>query len=182
MARLYTRTGDQGKTALVDGVRLTKDSLRIEVLGDIDELNAWLGMLLAYDIPDAMQVMLRHLQQELFVLGAEVAGDPTHQIVDRHVRLLEKTIDEYSAQLSPLKAFILPGGDQVVATCHIVRTVSRRAERHLVALNRSESINVFVLAYMNRLSDLFFILARKLAQVSGLEERYWQNLAGDGLC
>lgn len=175
--KIYTKKGDAGETGLFGNVRVPKDDLRIRTYGTIDELNATLGLALAEsDIPKIVSDRICRLQAELFQLGAELATPrgksvPTALIQDAHVHEMETEIDQMEGELSPLKTFILPGGSRLSSLLHFARTVSRRAERELISLNRAEPCRPTVLQYMNRLSDYLFVSARyanHLAQVADI--------------
>lgn len=173
LTRIYTRTGDDGGTHLAEGTRVPKDSARIEAIGALDELNSQLGVVLTHALPEAVQQCLAQVQNDLFDLGGELSM-PGRVAVDAHyVARLERQLDAFNAPLPPLREFILPGGSPAAAACHVARSVCRRAERRLVSCARSDDINPQVLAYINRLSDLLFVLARTLAREQG-QEVYWQ--------
>ncbi len=178
--RIYTRGGDAGDTSLGSGARVRKDDVRIEACGDVDELNAVLGLVLARAAPPAIAESLTTIQNELFDLGADLAV-PTEDErrerlrmgVDRVARL-EELCDAWNRELEPLRSFVLPGGSEVAALLHLARTVCRRAERRTVALARRDPVNPQVLAYLNRLSDLLFILARRANADADVEEPLWK--------
>ena len=182
LSKIYTRTGDEGMTGLSTGDRVRKDSLRIEVMGDVDELNSVLGMVLAVELPEAVADCLIDVQHDLFNLGAELSM-PGEALVD-HGRIdwLEATLDSFNDELPPLMEFILPGGGLAASSCHLARAVCRRAERHLVALASDEPVTLESRTYLNRLSDLLFVLARIIAREAGEGEVFWesQRLRGDG--
>lgn len=170
LTRIYTRTGDDGTTGLGDGTRVPKDDLRIEVYGTVDELNSQIGALLAADVTDEpIKACLAEIQQTLFDLGSELCIPGYIVIGQSAIDWLETWLDHCNEELPPLKDFILPGGSQAAAACHLARTVCRRAERLMVALARSDRVNPPSLAYINRLSDLLFVFARRLARQSGTE-------------
>lgn len=176
LSKIYTRTGDQGTTGLGDGSRTDKDSIRVEAFGTVDELNALFGMLLT---KEELQNPLRHwlieIQHDLFDLGSELCI-PGHQVLDSvFVERLEQHIDNLNHSLPPLKEFILPGGTPAAATCHLARTVCRRAERRVFTLSKLEPINDWGLKYLNRLSDLLFVAARTLARADGNDEILWDR-------
>lgn len=188
ITKVYTRTGDQGQTALVGGKRVAKDSKRIEAYGTLDELNAVLGIARAFNLdlrssPTRCEVetVLRRLQNELFDLGSELAtpSDAAYEgmfrIGPEHVQALEEIIDRLQHDLEPLKSFILPGGGKVSAFLHLARTVCRRAERLVLRLSREEKIGPWPLRYLNRLSDLLFVLARWSAKQAGEPEFLWER-------
>lgn len=171
--RIYTRTGDDGTTGLLGGRRLRKDSLRVEVLGGLDEINSAIGVVLAEEVPDTVWEPLTTIQQDLFVLGAELAEPGRRDFPAARATWLEGVIDELDAGLPALKAFILPGGGRAGAACHHARAVCRRAERALVALADAEGVNEHALHYLNRLSDLLFVTARTCAHHAGRPEVQW---------
>jgi len=175
LTKIYTKTGDSGLTGLADGSRAEKDSLRISVIGDVDELNSLLGLLIAINIDEEIKVCLLDIQHILFDLGGELAIPDSEMLIEARVQYLEKTIDQYNASLPPLKEFILPGGSVPAAVCHTARAVCRRAERQLVSLSKEVSINKVSLKFLNRLSDLLFVFARTLALSEGGKEIYWQS-------
>lgn len=175
LTKIYTKTGDDGTTGLADGSRVNKDDSRVNTFGDVDELNSLLGLLIANNIDKKTKDYLIDIQHVLFDIGGELAI-PDSVIIDAvRVQYLEKIIDEYNASLPPLQEFILPGGSVLAATCHYARTVCRRAERQFVSLSREISTNEFSLKFLNRLSDLLFVLARTLARNEGSQEIYWQS-------
>jgi cob(I)alamin adenosyltransferase len=170
LSRIVTRTGDDGSTGLADGQRVRKDDARIEAFGTVDELNSVLGMLLATGpLPEGMAPLLHEVQHDLFDLGGELALPGTELITVAHIERLEQAVEHWNAPLPPLKEFILPGGGMAAATCHLARTVCRRAERRGWALAREGSVPPHALRYLNRLSDLLFVLARVLARAQGGE-------------
>ncbi len=175
LSRIYTRTGDDGSTGLGDGSRAGKESPRVEAMGEVDELNASLGVLSAEPLPAAVQALLARIQHDLFDLGGELCI-PGHKMLDEsRAAWLEGRLDELNEPLPPLKEFILPGGSRPAALCHLARTVCRRAERHVVALSRTEEIAPAVRQYLNRLSDLLFVLARVLNREAGQPDVLWQR-------
>lgn len=173
LTKIYTATGDKGTTSLGDGNRVPKDHLRIEVLGGFDELNSVLGLVVTHAGPDVPAELTR-VQNEVFELGAEIAVPGTDRTRPEDVAWLEAAIDAYNANLPPLEEFILPGGGAAAGFCHLARAVCRRTERHLVHLDREEGINPQTLRYVNRLSDLLFVLGRVLARRDGGAEVYWR--------
>lgn len=176
LSKIYTRTGDDGSTGLGDGSRVGKDSLRVSTYGTVDELNSSLGMVLAVeDITDAVREVLTQVQHDLFDLGGELCIPGMEMISDADVTRLEIALDQFNADLPVLKEFILPGGGMAAACCHLARTVCRRAERRLVSLAGAEDVRAQPLHYLNRLSDLLFVLARVLARDSGHGEVLWQH-------
>ena len=189
ITRVYTRTGDQGDTALVGGKRVPKDSPRIDAYGTIDELNSVLGLARAFNAEKLergeahlyLDEVLAKIQDELFDLGSELATpeeavyEGMYRVGAGEVKRLEETIDRCQKDLEPLKSFILPGGGKVGSFLHQCRTVCRRAERDILRLSRAERIGEWPLKYVNRLSDLFFVLARWIAKRAGEEETLWQR-------
>lgn len=173
LSKIYTRTGDAGTTGLGDGTRVEKDNPRVAAFGTVDELNSAIGLLLAARLPEAVQACLTRIQHELFDLGGELCLPDTELIPDQYVSQLEGELDGFNADLPPLKDFILPGGTEAAARCHLARTICRRAERELVTLARDTDINPASLRYLNRLSDLLFVLARVLARAEGGTEVIW---------
>jgi len=167
--KIYTRTGDDGSSGLVDGSRVSKSGVRMTAIGEVDEANAAIGIAIAELIPGDLTEHLLGIQNDLFDLGADLAtpGDIGLRIVASQVERLEQAIDVMNAELEPLQSFILPGGSLAVAALHLARTVVRRAERAAVALNEAEPVNPHLLAYLNRLSDLLFVTARYVAAKEG---------------
>ena len=175
LSKIYTRTGDDGSTGLGDGARVGKDSLRVTAYGTVDEANSTIGLLLAADVPDDIRDLLTTVQHQLFDLGGELCIPGHAAIEDADIERLEQQLDRYNDDLPPLKDFILPGGGEAAARCHIARTVVRRAERESVALSRVEDVRPQAVSYLNRLSDLLFVLARVLARASGHGEVLWHH-------
>lgn len=180
MARIYTRTGDLGETALYGGPRVGKDMIRVETYGAVDELNALLGLARCEPLPQPIARILERLQGEMFEMGSELATpDPakhgTRTLGPRHVAALETEIDSFQGQLPPLNRFILPAGTRAAALLHLARAVCRRAERRLVTLVRQseEPISLVLMSYLNRLGDLLFVLARAANAASGEAEVTW---------
>ena len=175
LTKIYTRTGDDGSTGLAANTRVQKDDARIEAMGDVDELNSVLGLLLSEVLPDEARKLLVKIQHRLFDLGGELAM-PEYQILSAaETSALEIAIDHWNENLPPLKEFILPGGGRSGALCHLARTLCRRAERRLVRLHHTAPQRQEVLRYLNRLSDFLFVLARVLNREAGLEVVYWQK-------
>jgi cob(I)alamin adenosyltransferase len=176
LTKIYTRKGDNGTTSIDAGQRIMKNSERIEAIGTLDELNSAIGLILAFNVKtEAIVAALNQIQQELFNLGGELCP-PFHKVITAEKTLqLEKWLDTWNDTLPPLKEFIMPGGNLQSAACHLARTVCRRAERCLVTLNEIEVLNPEILRYMNRLSDLLFVAARKLAQETQSEEKLWEH-------
>jgi len=174
LSRIYTRTGDEGTTGLGDGTRVSKTHPRVEAFGTVDELNSIIGMILAYDLPPEVRDCFVAIQHDLFDLGGELSV-PGYETVDAsYAERLETELDKFNDNLPPLKEFILPAGGIATATCHLARAVCRRAERRAVHLNNDEAINSAVIVYLNRLSDLLFVVARVLARFEHGEEVLWQ--------
>lgn len=174
LSKITTRTGDQGSTGLADGSRLPKSALRIHALGDVDELNSAIGVLLSRLNDGRHQPLLSGIQHRLFDLGGELAVPGRVVIGERQVLELESAITALNSKLTPLKEFILPGGNEAGAYCHLLRTIARRAERSLVAMQQTEDINPGALAYLNRLSDLLFVLARVINLDNGGGDVLWR--------
>lgn len=174
LSRIYTRTGDDGTTGLGDGSRVKKTSPRVEAMGDVDELNSVIGMLLTQDVPEDIRAPLTDIQHELFDLGGELSIPGRSAITEARIVRLETILDEMNDDLSPLKEFILPGGSQAAAMCHLARAVCRRAERRTHALAEAEKINSASVKYLNRLSDLLFVMARVLNVRAGRGDVLWQ--------
>ena len=175
LSKIYTRTGDDGTTGLGDGTRVAKDSARDNAYGTVDELNSAIGLVLADNVPDRIREVLTQAQHDLFDLGGELCIPGMAMIADADVARLEAMLDAFNDTLPPLKDFILPGGGLPAAHCHVARTVCRRAEREVVTLSRHETVRPEAIRYLNRLSDLLFVLARVLARSSGHGEVLWQH-------
>jgi cob(I)alamin adenosyltransferase len=173
LSKIYTRTGDDGSTGLSQNRRLPKDHGRIEAIGAIDELNAAIGVVLTEPITDKICSALTEVQHRLFDLGGELSLEDRQLITEDHVDALEKTLDSFNDELKPLKEFILPGGAASAACCHLARTICRRAERRLCRLAREEAVSPVLIKYINRLSDLLFVLARCLNQQAGEKDVLW---------
>jgi len=174
LSKIYTRTGDKGTTGLADGSRVDKDHARMQAIGDVDELNSFIGVLLAKEIPEKIRGTLLRVQHTLFDLGGELAIPGSTVISGEHVAGLEQALDDLNRELTPLKEFILPSGGPATAACHVARAVCRRAERRLVSLARDTDVNQDGRRYINRLSDLLFVMARVLARGEG-GEVYWKH-------
>jgi cob(I)alamin adenosyltransferase len=179
--KIYTRGGDTGETGLIDGSRVPKDDGRVAAYGDVDELSATIGLARAHSGDEPVRLLLHQVQKDLFALGAQLA-DPQALVGTRQakaavtadqIEVLERAIDVRQAALPPLQAFILPGGAHDAATLHLARTVCRRAERTVVTLARREKVDPLVIAYLNRLSDLLFVLTREANRRAGEEESKW---------
>jgi len=176
LSRIYTRTGDNGSTGLGDGTRVPKETLRVEAYGTVDEANSAIGVVLsAAGLPDQITLCLTEVQHDLFDLGGELCIPGTRMIVAAHVERLESELDGFNEGLPPLKEFILPGGGPAAAACHVARAVCRRAERRCWSLARTESVSPETLKYLNRLSDLLFVLARVLARHENGSEVVWRR-------
>jgi len=175
LSRIYTRTGDTGTTGLGDGTRVPKDSQRIEAIGAVDELNSSLGVLLAESLDDAVRELLTGIQHDLFDLGGELSIPGYTAIREDHVAALEAALDRYNADLPPLKEFILPGGSRAAALCHVSRTICRRAERRTVTLALADALSPLCQRYLNRLSDLLFVLCRVVNRHAGVPDVYWRK-------
>ena len=174
LSKIYTRTGDKGDTGLGDGTRVDKDHIRVEAFGTVDELNSVIGMILAHDIADAIRHCLNKVQHHLFDLGGELCI-PGHLALDEtYITYLETTLDGLNEDLPMLKEFILPSGGKATSACHLARCVCRRAERRVVTLAKDENISPFSISYLNRLSDLLFVIARVLARSENGSEVLWQ--------
>jgi cob(I)alamin adenosyltransferase len=175
LSKIATRTGDDGSTGLGDGSRTGKDSARIGAIGEVDELNSFIGLLLAEDMPAELRDELVSIQHDLFDLGGELCIPGYQLITDDHVARLDDLLEKYNADLPVLKEFILPAGSRAASTAHVCRTVCRRAERSIVALAKLEPINAQPRQYVNRLSDLMFVLARVLNRFAGGSDVLWQH-------
>lgn len=175
LSKIYTRTGDDGTTGLGDGTRVSKDNPRVEAYGTVDELNSIIGLLLTHTLPEGIHECLLGVQHRLFDLGGELCLPGHIAIKANHVTELEQILDELNADLSPLKDFILPGGSAAAAVCHVARTVCRRAERRIISLNKQEQISGSIMQYLNRLSDLLFVIARTLNVQAGRQDVLWRK-------
>ncbi|MES2770727.1 MAG: cob(I)yrinic acid a,c-diamide adenosyltransferase [Pseudomonadota bacterium] len=199
LSKIVTRTGDQGTTSLGDGARVTKDDVRIEAMGQVDELNSMLGVLLTTELPASIEPVLRKaligIQNDLFDLGGELCIPGMQMVHEAHVKRLEQYVETFNADLSPLKEFILPGGTRAAAVAHLARTICRRTERQVIRLansavagvkaeisatERADStepvVSVFLRQYLNRLSDLLFIIARLLNKTAGQSDVLWTRI------
>ncbi|MEM4989391.1 cob(I)yrinic acid a,c-diamide adenosyltransferase [Collimonas sp. H4R21] len=175
LSKIATRTGDKGTTGLGDGSRTDKDSLRIQAIGDVDELNSQLGLLLCEGLDATLREALLSIQHDLFDLGGELCIPGYALVSEAQVARLDDLLEKYNAGLPPLKDFILPGGNRPAALAHVCRTVCRRAERSIVSLGKSETVNEAVRQYVNRLSDLLFVLSRVLNRADGGSDVLWQK-------
>jgi cob(I)alamin adenosyltransferase len=175
LSKIVTRTGDAGTTGLGDGTRVAKDAARIEAIGAVDELNSALGVLLAEPLPSAVADCLTEVQHDLFDLGGELSIPGYNAVREAQVIRLEEALDRFNADLAPLKEFILPGGTRAASLAHVARTICRRAERALVHLGASSTVSEPVRKYVNRLSDLLFVLARVLNRDAGRADVLWRH-------
>ncbi|WP_207425517.1 cob(I)yrinic acid a,c-diamide adenosyltransferase [Pedobacter sp. SYSU D00535] len=177
--KIYTKTGDSGKTSLIGGVRVAKSHQRIEAYGTVDELNSYIGLVRDQQLNDRQKDILKEIQDRLFTIGASLASDPEKSrmkipdLYDSDIEFLEKEMDLLELELPALKHFILPGGATAVSFCHIARCVCRRAERLVVQLSEESFVEEKVVMYLNRLSDYLFVLARKMCLDEGIEENKW---------
>ena len=179
LSKIVTRTGDDGTTGLGDGSRVAKDSPRIDAIGAVDELNSSVGVLLAEALPEDVVGLLTEVQHDLFDLGGELSVPGYRAVSDVHVARLEEAVARCNADLPPLKEFVLPGGTRAAALAHVSRTVCRRAERAVVRLAAAEAVNEPLRRYLNRLSDLLFVLARRLNADSGTGDVLWNRRRSD---
>lgn len=175
LSKIYTRTGDDGSTGLGDGSRVAKDSARVCAYGTVDETNSAIGSVLACEVPAAVREVLVAVQHQLFDLGGELCIPGHAAIFDADIQRLEDTLDRFNAELPPLADFILPGGGMAAAQCHLARTITRRAEREVVTLSHHDAVRPEAIRYLNRLSDLLFVLCRVLARESGHGEVLWHH-------
>ena len=175
LSKIYTKTGDDGTTGLGDGTRVAKDSARVAAYGTVDEANSAIGLVLATGVPDAVRDLLVTVQHQLFDLGGELCIPGHAAVFDADIQRLEDQLDGFNADLPPLKDFILPGGGEAAARCHLARTIVRRAERETVTLARHDAVRPEAIRYLNRLSDLLFVLARVLARADGHGEVLWKH-------
>jgi cob(I)alamin adenosyltransferase len=176
LSRIYTRTGDDGTTGLANGERVDKADPRVAAFGDVDETNSALGLLLAESsLPSVISAVLTRIQHELFEVGAELSLPGYRKIAAEHVAQLERDLDALNDELPPLKEFVLPGGTRAAAVCHLARTICRRAERSAWSANKTAALNPELLRYLNRLSDLLFVMARWLARQNGGQETLWRR-------
>jgi cob(I)alamin adenosyltransferase len=175
LSKIVTRTGDAGETGLGDGSRVTKDAPRIEAIGAVDELNSVLGVVLAEALPDAIATCLTDVQHDLFDLGGELSIPGFAAMTEAHIARVEGAVESFNADLSPLKEFILPGGTRAAALAHVARTVCRRAERSVIRLAAVEAVSERSRIYLNRLSDLLFVLARALNRAAAHPDVLWQK-------
>ena len=175
LSKIYTRTGDDGSTGLGDGSRVAKDSLRVEAMGAVDELNSALGVLLCNPLDESLQSTLVDIQHTLFDMGGELCIPGATVISADRVTVLEQQLDALNADLPPLKEFILPGGCSAAAACHLARAICRRSERRVHSLSKAEAVNPDTIKFLNRLSDLLFVMARHLNKAAGRPDVLWQH-------
>lgn len=175
LSKIYTRTGDDGTTGLGDGSRVAKDSARVCAYGTVDEANSAIGLVLAAELADDIRELLTTVQHQMFDLGGELCIPGHAAIDDDDIAALERQLDRYNEALPPLKDFILPGGGEAAARCHLARTIVRRAERETVTLSHHDSVRPEAIRYLNRLSDLLFVLSRVLARAGGHGEVLWNH-------
>lgn len=175
LTKIYTRTGDGGETGLGDGTRVSKDAPRIEMLGVVDELNSAIGTVLTEPLSDGVRECLTGVQHDLFDLGGEVSIPGYTSVTEAHITRLEEVLDRFNDELEPLKDFILPGGSKAAAFCHVARTLARRAERRMVTLASAESVSPLAPRYLNRLSDLLFVLCRVVNRDAQVADVLWQK-------
>ena len=175
LTQIATRTGDDGTTGLGDNRRVSKNSLRVHAMGEVDELNSHIGVLLCEDMPDALRALLIEVQQQLFNLGGELSIPGFELLKAEAVLALDAALAEHNAALPKLQEFILPAGSRAASLAHVCRTVARRAERAVVALGAEEALNDTPHQYLNRLSDLMFVLARVLNRMNGGDDVYWKS-------
>ena len=175
LTKIYTRTGDDGTTGLGDGGRVDKDDPRIEAIGAVDELNSAIGLLLSDDVPKDIRTTLTDIQHRLFDIGGELSLPGHNTLQPKRVEELEQALDALNSELPALQEFILPGGSRAAASCHLARAICRRAERRVYRLARTAGVNPATLKYLNRLSDLLFVMARSLNKQAGHPDVFWQH-------
>jgi len=175
LSKITTRTGDGGTTGLADGSRVNKDHPRITAMGEIDELNSSIGLILIHPLPNEISTLLTDIQHRMFDLGGELSLPGQGFITEQAITKLDIALDTLNAELPPLKEFILPGGAPAAAHCHMARTICRRAERSVITLGNQTELNENAIAYLNRLSDLLFVIARTLARMQEKNEPLWQS-------
>ncbi len=174
LTKIVTRTGDDGSTGLGDGTRVGKDAPRVRVMGDLDELNSAIGVVLAETLPGPVREALAVVQNDLFDLGGEICIPGRTALAQAHLKEIDARLETLRAPLAPLRDFVLPGGTRGAAACHLARSVCRRAERSLVALGREEQVSALGIQYLNRLSDLLFVAARAINAAGGAAEPIWK--------
>lgn len=175
LSKIATRTGDNGTTGLADGSRIGKDHPRITAMGDIDELNSSIGLILIHELPAEITTLLTDIQHRLFDIGGELSMPEQGFITDKAIAQLDEALEQLNETLPPLKEFILPGGTPAAAHCHMARTICRRAERSVIALGHQGELSLKVVGYLNRLSDLLFVIARTLTHANDGDEPMWQS-------
>jgi len=175
LSKIYTRTGDKGTTGMADGTRIDKDSAQVAAIGDVDELNSVIGLVICKCQQGDVKEILITIQHDLFNLGGQLSMPESDMVTEERIKWLEQNLDKMNEDLPPLKEFILPGGGEASAYCHLARTVCRRTERSIVSLAKEVEFNNNVSAYINRLSDLLFVMCRVLSRQSGESEVYWQS-------
>lgn len=175
LTKIYTKTGDDGTTGLGDGSRIAKDSIRVAAYGTVDEANSAIGLILASEIPENVRELLISVQHHMFDLGGELCIPGHAAIFEADISHIEQQLDLLNADLPALKDFILPGGGMAASHCHLARTICRRAEREVVSLSKNEAVRPEAIQYLNRLSDLLFVMARVLARFAGHGEVLWQH-------
>ena len=175
ISKVYTRTGDDGSTGMADGSRITKDASLIEAIGDVDELNSCIGLLRSESLPEDLGNVLHRVQHQLFNMGGELSAPGYAGVTQASIDWLERLMDEWNANLPPLKEFILPAGSRAIAQCHVCRAGCRRAERRLVRASADNDLRPLLASYLNRLSDMLFVMARQIALSTGVGEVYWQK-------
>jgi len=175
LSKIATRTGDNGTTGLADGSRINKDHPRIAAMGDIDELNSSIGLILIHPLPDEIRELLSNIQHRMFDLGGELSMPDQGFISEQSLTQLDVALETLNAELPPLKEFILPGGSPAAAHCHMARTICRRAERSVITLGNQAELSDVAVAYLNRLSDLLFVIARTLTRTQEIDEPQWQS-------
>ena len=175
LTQIATRTGDNGTTGLGDNTRVSKDSLRVHAMGEVDELNSNIGVLLCEAMPDGVRTLLVEVQHQLFNLGGELSIPGYELLKPEAVALLDAALEEHNAALPRLAEFILPAGSRAASLAHVCRTVARRAERAVVALDQAETLKESPRQYLNRLSDLLFVLSRVLNRMNGGDDVYWKS-------
>jgi len=178
LSKIVTRTGDDGTTGLGDGSRTTKDSPRVRAMGDLDELNSAIGLVLAEDLPPDIRAPLATVQNDLFDLGGEICIPGREALGEAHLARIEAEVARLNEPLPPLREFVLPGGSRASAAAHLARTIGRRAERSVVELSHVEAVSPAALMYLNRLSDLLFVVARSLNRAAGVPEPTWRQGGG----
>ncbi len=175
LSKITTRTGDNGTTGLANGSRINKDHPRIAAMGDVDELNSSIGLILTHELPGDIRTLLTDIQHCMFDLGGELSMPEQGFITEQAIAQLDEELQRLNAELPPLKEFILPGGTPAAAHCHMARTICRRAERSVISFSRETELNSHAVAYLNRLSDLLFVIARVLTRGHAIEEPQWHS-------